>query len=370
MSKKHHPQKNHPKKAASKKQSSPPPPPSSSSTTIPPIDPQALKHQQRILSLFADAFNPVLSSDSFAALLQSIKQALYNREFDVAFGSEENLQAYAARWSPTRALCYSSIFQAIAPHIDEIALPSSSLDNHDEATGIEDSSPNHSRKAIKMLCIGGCAAEHIAFASHLHQTTSSGSLALLDAAPWTQVVDLLQKQITSPPPLSKYASAAIKATNTPLLEQGQLSTAFSQKDILAMDKEALRGLLGAEPLTVTLLFTLNELYTSGGIGKTTKFLKLLGETLPDRSLLLVVDSPGSYSEAAVGKEKKRYPMQWLLDHTLLEVPASSKDYEWEKLESHDSIWFRLPEELFYPIQLENMRYQMHLYQRRSTSPAT
>jgi 25S rRNA (uracil2843-N3)-methyltransferase len=136
-----------------------------------------------------------------------------------------------------------------------------------------------------------------------------------------------------------------------------------------MDKEALIELLGSEPLTVTLMFTLNELYTNGGIGKTTKFLKLLGEILPDRSLLLVVDSPGSYSEAAVGKEKKRYPMQWLLDHTLTDIRAASKDYEWEQLESHDSIWFRLPEELSYPIQLENMRYQMHLYQRKSMSTA-
>jgi 25S rRNA (uracil2843-N3)-methyltransferase len=362
MSKKHHPNKSQPKKSSSSKK--PLPPPSSSSVIpLPPIDPQTLKHQQRILTLFADAFSPVLSSDSFTAALQSIKQALFNRDFDAAFGTEEKLQTYAARWSPTRALCYSSIFQTIAPYIDEISPPSSSPDSQDEAT------QSHSRNAIKMLCIGGCAAEHIAFASHLRQTSSSGTLTLLDVAPWTQVVDLLQKHVTSPPPLSKYASAALKAANTPFLEEGQLSISFAQNDILAMEEEALKGLLGTEPLTVTLLFTLNELYTSGGIGKTSKFLKLLGETLPERSLLLVVDSPGSYSEAAVGKEEKRYPMQWLLDHTLLEVPASARDDKWEKLESHDSIWFRLPEELFYTIQLENMRYQMHLYQKKSPRPA-
>jgi 25S rRNA (uracil2843-N3)-methyltransferase len=343
------------KKTPSKK----PPPATSSSNPLPPIDPETLKNQQRILTLFSDAFDPVLSSDSFAATLQSIKQSLFNRDFDAAFGSEENLQAYAARWSPTRALCYASIFEAIASHVDDIAA---------ETTADEASSHN-SRLVKKFLCIGGCAAEHIAFASHLQQTASNGILTLLDAGPWGQLVDLLQKQATSPPILSKYASAAIKAANTPLLEDGQLSTAFVQNDVLAMDKEALKELIGSEPLTVTLLFTLNELYTNGGIGKTTKFLKLLGEILPDRSLLLVVDSPGSYSEAAVGKEKKRYPMQWLLDHTLMDVRVASKDYEWEKLESHDSIWFRLPEELSYPIQLENMRYQMHLYQRKSTSTA-
>lgn len=355
--------KQQPKKAASKKAAAAA---SASATPLPSVDPEALKRQQRILTLFSDAFDPVLSSDSFTATLQSIKQSLFNRNFDAAFGTEENLQAYAARWSPTRALCYSSIFEAIASHVDDISiLPDSSSS---PPTGSDEAS-SHSMAVKKFLCIGGCAAEHAAFASHLQQTASSGTLTLLDAGPWAQVVDLIQKQVTSPPTLSKYASAAIKAANTPLLEDGQLSTTFSQKDILAMDKEALKELLGSEPLTVTLMFTLNELYTNGGIGKTTKFLKLLGEALPDRSLLLVVDSPGSYSEAAVGKEKKRYPMQWLLDHTLTDVRTASKDYEWETLDSHDSIWFRLPEELSYPIQLENMRYQMHLYQKNSTSTA-
>ncbi|KAL7927481.1 hypothetical protein ACQKWADRAFT_4716 [Trichoderma austrokoningii] len=343
--------KQQPKKTASKK----PPPPAAPAAA--PIDPEALKSQQRILTLFSDAFSPILSSDTLTSTLQSIKQSLFNRDFDAAFGTEENLQAYAARWSPTRALCYASIFEAIASHVDDIAiLPETSADQ--KAAAVK-----------KFLCIGGCAAEHIAIASHLQQTASNGILALLDAGPWGHVVDVLQNQVTSPPVLSKYASAAIKAANAPLLEDGQLSTTFVQNDVLAMDKEALKELLGSDPLTVTLMFTLNELYTNGGIGKTTKFLKLLGEILPDRSLLLVVDSPGSYSEAAVGKEKKRYPMQWLLDHTLTDARAASKDYEWEKLESHDSIWFRLPDELSYPIQLENMRYQMHLYQKKSTSTA-
>ncbi len=34
---------------------------------------------------------------------------------------------------------------------------------------------------------------------------------------------------------------------------------------------------------------------------------------------------------------------------------------WVKLESQDSIWFRLADTLHYPIPLENTRYQMHLY---------
>jgi 25S rRNA (uracil2843-N3)-methyltransferase len=174
----------------------------------------------------------------------------------------------------------------------------------------------------------------------------------------------MQDHLTTPPPLSKYASAAARASNERLIDPTQLDCSFFQADTLSLDNDALSNQVGSEPLIVTLMFTLNELYTDGGIGKTTKFLTNLGQILPQGSLLLVVDSPGSYSEAAVGKEKKRYPMQWLLNHTLLEteLPALT----WERLESEDSIWFRIPEGLSYPIQLENMRYQMHLYRVHKT----
>ncbi|KAH0498844.1 hypothetical protein TgHK011_006074 [Trichoderma gracile] len=357
------------KKPSQPKRTPQPAQPSSSTSSSPPIDPQLLLHQQRILTLFSDAFNPVLSADDFSARLQAIKQALFNRDFDAAFGAEENLQAYAARWSPTRALCYSSIFQSIAHYMNATSSPS-------PITPSDDAESHNSKSkgtTTKMLCLGGCAAEQIAFASHIHQQHSSGTLSLLDAGPWNPVTQLLQKHITSPPTLSKYASAAAKAANSPLLTQGQLETAFTQADVLSLERSALQKIVGTEPLIVTMLFTLNELYTNGGIGKTTHFLKLLGEVLPHESLLLVVDSPGSYSEAAVGKEKKRYPMQWLLDHTLLDPRAAAAqsrgDYEWDKLESHDSVWFRLPEGLNYPIQLENMRYQMHLYQKKRVSPS-
>jgi 25S rRNA (uracil2843-N3)-methyltransferase len=111
-----------------------------------------------------------------------------------------------------------------------------------------------------------------------------------------------------------------------------------------------------------MMFTLNELFTSGGIGKTTRLLLDLTSSVPIGSLLLVVDSPGSYSETTLGKEAKRYPMQWLLDRIML---GTQKDpvggRKWKKLESEDSVWCRLSEKLEYPIRLENMRYQLHLY---------
>ncbi|KAL3953187.1 hypothetical protein ACCO45_013130 [Purpureocillium lilacinum] len=268
---------------------------------------QQKHHQQRLLNVFSDAFAAVLARDSFPTILQEIKQALYNRDFAAAFGRQDYLEAYAARWSPTRALCYAAVFRGIRGHLDAVvavdeteAMPSRDAAAEEvEEPSASDYGASPPARRLRMLCFGGCAAEHVAFASYLRETASSGTVTLVDSAP--------------------------------------------------------------AALVVTLMFTLNELYTDGGIGRTTKFLRLLGEVLPEGSLLLVVDSPGSYSEAAVGKEdkKKKYPMQWLLNHTLL--GTETVGYTWEGIESEDSIWFRLPEGLDYPIPLENMRYQMHLY---------
>ncbi|KAL8759126.1 MAG: hypothetical protein Q9199_001008, partial [Rusavskia elegans] len=179
------------------------------------------------------------------------------------------------------------------------------------------------------------------------------------------------------------------------------------RDILDMSNQQLKDLC-QDTKIVTLMFTLNELY-SISIAKTTKMLLDLTGCLEEGCLLVVVDSPGSYSTLALngtkdakknndeaskeggvsqevgdgsveGEEEgerkvKKYPMKWLLDHTLLEVAnAGGGDEErsggeegggkqWEKVHSEDSRWCRLREELKYPIALEDMRMQVHVYRR-------
>lgn len=373
------------KAASSSKQSSKKSnaPPEASSPAL-----QSEEEQQRLLNIFSSAFNETLTSDDFTRILQEIKQALFNREFATAFGREDYVEAYAARWSPTRALCYATVLLSIKSHLDTILIhnketkheepvvghtQSETVGNENEkskqnaAAGIEaiqdlklDSTTSRDT-SLHMLSVGGCAAEHIAFASYIQTTSTNGNLTLLDSGPWAQVVSLLESCTINPPPISKYASAARQAANHPMLGKDQLALSFVQEDVLNLDIDSFSAQCanGKIPILLTMLFTLNELYTTAGIGKTTKFLKNLGQVLAPNSLVLVVDSPGSYSEAALGKEKKKYPMQWLLDHTLLETDTPG--YSWEKLQSDDSIWFRLPEGLSYPIALENMRYQMHLY---------
>ncbi|KAM0198279.1 hypothetical protein ACHAPA_010130 [Fusarium lateritium] len=368
-------------------------PPEASSPAL-----QSEEEQQRLLDIFSTTFNNVLTSDDFSKLLQEIKQALFNREFATAFGREDYLEAYAARWSPTRALCYATVFLSIKKHLSGILVPvegavdeepqltkasvvsdsqtvadpaqDDAKDNDGESQPTEtesiqnlklDNASSKRKAALHMLSVGGCAAEHIAIASYLQTTSTNGCLTLLDSGPWATVVSLLESSTVNPPPISKYASAARQASNLPLLEKDQLSLDFAQRDVLDLDMDSLSAQCahGKVPIVLTMFFTLNELYTTAGIGKTTQFLKNLGKVLAPDSLVLVVDSPGSYSEAALGKEKKKYPMQWLLDHTLIETDTPG--YSWDKLQSDDSLWFRLPEGLSYPIPLENMRYQMHLY---------
>jgi 25S rRNA (uracil2843-N3)-methyltransferase len=352
--------------------------------------------QQLLLNIFKDAFPGLLTSDTLQLVLQEVKAALYDRDFQRAFGKEEYLEAYSIRWSPSRAICYLSILVDLRKHLAEIA-PLCRNPDHFNLQGRRTDSAQLAATAdnlestLHVACFGGGAAEVIAFGGLLRYQTDSLAppvdgddpivakaltdlsisekpeinLRLIDTAQWGDVVKALDNGLTTPPPLSKYASSLAKATNSSLIAAGRLATTFLAEDVLSLSQSLLRDLVGQRPMLLTLLFTLNELYTSS-IGKTTGFLLNLTSVVKPGSLLLVVDSPGSYSETAVGAEAKKYPMKWLLDHTLLETQKSGGEEsapEWAKVVSDESSWFRLPEILHYPILLENMRSQIHLYRR-------
>ncbi|KAI0433558.1 hypothetical protein F5Y09DRAFT_338584 [Xylaria sp. FL1042] len=394
-----------------------------------------LRRQQTLLNIFSTTFSDVLGAEDFSSQLQEVKAALFSRDFEGAFAREATLDVYAARWSPTRALCYGHVLRGLETHLSSLAnkhgcetrgSPTCSDQDEsatkDEARDIEptdseepevststdkreDSEREEQTQPLKILAIGGAAAEIVAFADYISSHDGSApslqaELTLLDIGPWGPIVSRLHSALTTAPPLSRYASAAAREVNKALVGSSSFQSRFLQKDILSLNQEELAELItgGADPkpkpTLITLLFTLNELYTTSGIKRTTSFLRLLSTLVSPGTLLLVIDSPGSYSEAVVGKDAKRYPMQWLLDHTLVPPPSNPRrrrsgsndddddddnngddsnsnsdqnrapprsDVKWEKLESHDSVWFRLAEGLRYPIPLENMRYQMHLY---------
>lgn len=328
--------------------------------------------QQILLNIFRNSFAERLSVD-FGPLLQEVKGHLFNRDFAAAFGKEEYLEMYAARWSPSRALGYLDLFWDL---------------RQDLGFGLDEPIPDgsDSAKSRKVVCLGGGAGAEIVALGGLQKllldkiseqkegedekVVDAGKMEVtaVDIADWNVVVENLAKHLTTAPTLSKYASAAAKAANVPFLDQDQISITFAQQDVLKVSASEMTSQL-ADANLVTLLFTLNELYSTS-LPLTQKFLLQLTSIMKPGSLLLVVDSPGSYSTVTLNGAEKKYPMQWLLDHTLLDQASSNKHERgkeeiasWEKVKEDDSRWFRLDDRLSYPIELENMRMQMHLYRR-------
>lgn len=297
--------------------------------------------QQSILDQFRHAF-PFTNVANLKEPIQEVKGHLYNRDFTAAFGKSEYLSAYALRWSASRALCYGEIFA----NLDFLQMKQK---------------PRQVREnASRVVCIGGGAgAEVVGLAAAMHASDAKMEVTAVDVADWSGTLETLRNMLVSPPPLSMYASEAARKANRSMIEPGNLDIKFVQRDILDCKGEESRELMHGIDLC-TIMFTLNELFGSS-ISKTTALLLGLADVMTVGTLLLVVDSPSSYSEVMVGKEEKtrQYPMRWLLDHALMDVAQG----KWEKVMEDDSKWFRIDNHLRYPIDLENMRYQIHLYRR-------
>ena len=303
--------------------------------------PLPLELQQSILDQFRRAC-PFSDAANLKQTVQEVKGHLYNRDFAAAFGKPEYLSAYALRWSASRALCYGEIFA----NLDFLQMKQKPPQVHESAS--------------RVVCVGGGAgAEVVGLAAAMHASDAKTKMTAVDVADWSSTLEKLDHVLVSPPPLSTYASEAVRGANRSMIEPGMLEVKFMQADILECRGETMREMTLGVGLC-TIMFTLNELFSSS-ISKTTALLLGLGETMTVGSWLLVVDSPGSYSEVKLGTEQqtKQYPMKWLLDHTLMDVAKG----KWEKAVEDDSTWFRVDKQLKYPIELESMRYQIYLYQR-------
>ncbi|KAE9980603.1 hypothetical protein EG328_000240 [Venturia inaequalis] len=369
-----------------------------------------LELQQVVLDTFKSSFPDLFDDEHLEEKLQEVKTHLFNRDFLGAFGRDELLSAYAVRWSPSRALAYLSILHGVI----ETTLKSKDIKLASKTTG---------SKSLSICSIGGGAgAELVSVAALLQllvtranappeiEENTSGDedgekevlaiqnlsitaeavdlkfqLLMMDIADWRSVKTALYDQLTTPPKLSQYASASAKAANRPFVYPQSLSQELHVADVLTLDPESLgRTLVTSHAKLVTIFFTLNELYTTSR-ARTQAFLLQLTASLEPGAVLLVVDSAGSYSTVELNGAQKKYPMHWLLDHTLLKVAASpslgadegngqseeknkrgreeQETPRWEKLREEESTWFRLPEGLNYPLELEDMRYQLHLYRR-------
>lgn len=384
----------------------------------------SIKLQQFLLDILKNTFKARLNGN-LNDLIKEVKQNLYHRDFCNAFGKQDYLEVYAIRWTATRALAYLDIFQRL-PQLRSTILTESSPGLTSHTLGIvrerckeaECSTPpdpvvpqiaetNASRQeklhpresenshlATQVVCLGGGAgAEILALASYLTLVNSSlcadiqtGSrkpvklkVTAIDIADWSSVIDRLHLATTADHTLCKPTSPVTEAINMPWLDPSVYDVRFIKQDVLQIEESTEMQAVLRRARLVTIMFTLNELY-SVSMSATTKLLLSMTSILEPGSLLLVLDSPGSYSTVSIGSKDfssirngppssehgKKYPMQWLLDHTLLDaarIESIENANQWEKLYSSDSTWFRHSPGLSYPVILEDMRYQVHLYRR-------
>ncbi|KAM0714280.1 hypothetical protein Q7P37_010067 [Cladosporium fusiforme] len=352
--------------------------------------------EQRMLEVFRATFSASNDFEALKPTLQTIKGALLRRDYDTAFGKDDHLEAYAIRWSPSCALGYAQLLAWIcASRVGDPCIKQ-----------LVESANN--QRAANVVCFGGGAAELMAFSGllrYLRSLEAAGRpsapttevsdsleamsisapnavepllhLNLLDMADWASVLSKLDHGLNTPPQLSKYASAAARATNASFLLPGTVKHDFTRADVLNCSTEDLRAAIGSAPALLTLMSTLNELYMAS-MPRTTAFLQRITEAAPRGSLLLVVDTPGAYSEIAIGnsdegEEKRKYPMSRLLDYALLPNPTkkpSRNDSDndqpkpaWEKVIEEASMLYKLEQGLKYAASLENMRFQVHLFRR-------
>ncbi|KAJ5361295.1 Protein of unknown function DUF3115 [Penicillium brevicompactum] len=332
------------------------------------------------------------------ALIQTIKGLLYQRDFDSAFteANEDLLRAYALRWSSSRSLGYAGILKGVLSWMRE---------EEEKNSRGRTRNANPSTRVVSIG--GGAGAEIVALAAvqrdldaeaqSLEQSvaditleekeekeekkTEEDSLSArglsvmaVDIGNWSSVVDRLSRTIFSAnvpfTMTTKYRSPLLSEKTSELF-----SVDFRRADVLNIPEEELREFfLGASssPFTsvlVPIMFTLNELFSTS-MPKTTAFILRMTEILPVGAVLLVVDSPGSYSTLKLGKgpdgepQERNYPMKFLLDHTLLSVAKG----KWERVYTEESRWWRrdavrLRYEVGEGAGLEDMRFQMHVYRR-------
>ncbi|KAJ5511799.1 hypothetical protein N7453_003902 [Penicillium expansum] len=310
------------------------------------------------------------------SLIQTIKGLLYQRDFDSAFteAGEDLLRAYALRWSASRSLGYAGLLKGVLSWMKE----------EEENTRGRARSKNPCTRVVSIG--GGAGAEIAALAAAWRdmgsqaqsleervanvsledaesqkdkktevedQGVSAPSLSVMavDIGNWSDVVERLSRTITS----ADVPFSQTTKYRPPLLSEKvateTFSVAFRRADVLTLPEEGLKEILL-------------------GPSRTTGFMLKMTEILPPGAVLLVVDSPGSYSTLKLGKgpdgepQERNYPMKFLLDHTLLSVAKG----KWECVYTQDSRWWRrdavrLRYEVGEGAGLEDMRFQMHVYRR-------
>ncbi|KAH7312714.1 hypothetical protein B0I35DRAFT_437575 [Stachybotrys elegans] len=355
----------------------PRPTPSSGPRVLEQLIPQEL--QQLVLDIYRETFPACNDFEELKPALREIKDAVAQGNFEQAFGTEDKREKFTIRWSPSKALACSNILASVFNELKE-----------EESVNLLKHGQDH--RAINVLSFGQAPAGLMAFMALMkHQDfdlasnspsplssdgnsesqcshNSRWNIHLIHAVDWSHVISSLHQSLTQPRPLSKYASAKARASNMPPLAHDALSWHFTQSDAVGCEAEALHDMMGSCPALITLLFTLGDMYSSS-ISQASAFLRNLTASAPKGSLLVVVDDMKTYPEGqeeglhlseliygALNPEERR-------EEPRREEDALEKSKAWEKLVEHDDNVFQIRKGLWFPVSLENIKYQIHVLKR-------
>ncbi|KAK9467490.1 hypothetical protein V1512DRAFT_261308 [Lipomyces arxii] len=309
----------------------------------------SLEFQQSVLDLIRRTFSSAYSDPhALAEAIQAVKAHLFARNYSAAFESPAYLLAYFVRWSPSRTLAYLHVFADLCPQIRNYLSTST-------------------KQSKNVLCIGGGAGGEVLAMAALADAVGASNLniAAVDIAHWDDVFARLRDGIKR---ILKWEGGNQDASHD------KIQLLFNQFDILdapcyvedstgnEQREEQINEVFKTDGSVnfksiglITILFTTNELFAQSKPRAMT-LIKHIAETSQTGTLVLVLESAGSYSHIQIGS--KTFPVQFLLDHTFVDG-----GYGWEKLVDEESVWFRLDERLKYPLQLENMRFFIRLYRK-------
>ena len=266
---------------------------------------------QILLNIIQNALSNHIHDPQFKEKSSLIKSLFFHRKYLDIFSNPSLLGIYAAEYIPHRALCYTELFST---------LECLDLNSHSHITCL--GSGNGAEFMGLLMSRHTLSLQKNPLSIHSHDLADYGildDLALAFKQVFPQDLDHVS-----------FDSITCNVISDPLSS--------------LMDKITQSSL-------ITCMFLLNELFCTSKSGFA-QFLMTLIQSMSIHSLLLIVDSAGSFSEAQIGVHSHMI-YRFLDGIQCLECLYSS-----------DSVWYRLPKNLNYPHKLNNMRYYIRVFKKK------
>ncbi|KAJ3073339.1 hypothetical protein HDU98_001752 [Podochytrium sp. JEL0797] len=286
--------------------------------------------ETRIIKTFREACEPILTNNDFRERRRTIKDLFLQRDYAAIFTDPSLLAVYVAEYSPSRALCYYSLFTT-TPSLAKIITTANSV-----------------------YCVGaGSGGEMVGITAARNELKPKTNLTLhaQDLADYSS------------------AMAPIESALKTEFKSAKITCESSVFDILSSDPAHMveKTKKVGEADVITAFFILNELLANSK-REFVQFVKLLVMGMKEGACLVVVDSAGSFSEVNVGSRKKKVAEEEEDDEapaqpTYMVYNLLDAIQAFEVVEKSDSQWYRFPEGLHYPIKLNNMRHFLRVYRK-------